>query len=101
MTTSPLTRKISISSLSKSLLVVANKVSGIVKVFDVVPSIPFRSIPGPANKIFNCAALTFFHRLLVKQTIYLKRFGDVNVTVNKYGAGHVRTGAIEEIINWR
>lgn len=32
------------SSLSKSFFIVANKVKGIVKVFDVIPSIPFWAV---------------------------------------------------------
>lgn len=86
--------------LSKDLLIVANKIDGIVKVLDVVSSIPFRSIPDLANEIFNHAALIFFHHLLVKQTVYFKRFDDVGITVYKHGGGHVRTGTIKKIIDW-
>lgn len=86
-------------SLNKGFLIVANKVGGIVKIRNVIPSIPFRSIPGSANIIFNCVALVFLYCLFVKQTVYLKEFSSVNVTVDKYGKGHVRTGAIEEIID--
>lgn len=101
MTTSPSIRKISIFLFGKGLLVVASKVYGIVKVFDVLLSIPFRSIPGLANEIFNLATLTYFHRLHVKQTVYLKRFGNVGITIYKDGRGYVRTKAIEEIIDLR
>lgn len=100
MTTSPLTRKISTFSLSKGFFVVANKVGGIVTVLNVGPSILFRSIPGLANEIFNRAALIFLCYLFVKQTIYLKGFSDVGVTVDKHGGGHVRMRAMEGVISW-
>lgn len=51
MTTSPLTKKVSTLSLGKGLLVVVNKVGGIVKVLDVVLSIPIRFVSCLANKI--------------------------------------------------
>lgn len=94
MTISSLTKKISSSLLSKSLLVVSDKVGGIIKIFDVVPSILFRSIPGPANKIFNYMALTFFYYLFAWQLVYLKEFDSVSVTVEKHGGGYVKTGAM-------
>lgn len=37
------------SLLSKRFLVVINKVAGIVKVFDVIPSISFGAVPFPAH----------------------------------------------------
>lgn len=86
-------------SLNKSFFIVANKVGGIVKIRNVIPSIPFRSIPGSANIIFNCVALVFLYCLFVKQTVYLKEFGGVNVTIDKHGKGHMRTEAIKEIID--
>lgn len=99
MTISPLTKKITTFLLSKSLFIVTNKFGGIVKVFDIILSIPFRSISAPANKLFNRAALTFFYCLLIKQTVYFKRFGNVGVTVDKYGGRNVRTKAMEKIIS--
>lgn len=84
--------------MSEGLLVVADKVGGIVKVLDVVPSIPFRSIPGPANEVFYRAAFTFFHYSLVKQMVYLEGFDGIGVTVDKHGGWHVRAGAMEEIV---
>lgn len=42
-------------------------------------------------------ALTFFHRLLIKQTVYFKGFNNVSVTINKYDKGHVKTKVIKEI----
>lgn len=101
VTISPLTRKILTVSLNKVSLVVANKVRGIVKVFDIIPSIPFRFIPGPANEVFNCAALAFSHYLFVKQTIYLEGFDNVNVTVDKHSRRYMRTGVIKGVIDWR
>lgn len=98
MTTSPPTRKILTFLLSKDLLVVANKVGGIVKVLNIILSILFRSIPGQANKIFNRATFIFFYRLLIKQIIYLKGFGDVNVTIDKYSGGYIKPGMIVRII---
>ena len=85
MTTSPPTRKILTSSLSKSLLIVTHKVGGIVKVLDVIPSIPFQPVSSPTNEILHCAALTFLYCSLVKQTVYFKEFGGVGVTVDKHG----------------
>lgn len=100
MTTSPLTKRVLTFSLNQGLLVVVNKVGNIVKVFDVVQSIPFRCVPGLVNEIFNRVALTFFHYSLVKKIVYLKEFGGVGVTVDKHGGGHVRIAVMEEIIGW-
>lgn len=100
MTTSPPTRKISILSLGKNLFIVTNMIGSIVKVLDVVPSIPPRSVSYLANEIFYCAALTFLNCLLIKQTFYLKRFCGVGVTVDKHGRWHVKMGTMEEIIGW-
>lgn len=88
------------SLLSKSLLVVANKVGGIVKILDIVPFIPFKAVPGPAYEILNCVTSTFFYCLFVKQMVYLKGSGGVGVIVNKYGGGHIRTWAMKRIIGW-
>lgn len=100
MTISPLIRKILTLSSSKGFLVVANKVGGIVKVFDVIPSIPFRIIPGPVNKVLNRTALVFLHYLFVKQMVYFKGFGSVSITLDKHKGGHVRTGAMKGVIGW-
>lgn len=77
-----------------------DKVEGIVKVLDIIPSIPFRVIPGPANEILNCAAPIFFHYLFIKQTVYFEGFGGVNVTVDKYGGEYLKTWGMEGIISW-
>ena len=92
MTTFPLTRRVSMFLLSQGFFIVANKVVGIVKVLDIIPPIPFRFVLSPANEIFNPAALIFLYYLLVKETIYLKGFGDVDVIVNKHGGKHLRMG---------
>lgn len=90
MTISLPKRRISIFSLSKGLLVVANKVDGIIGVLNVIPFILFRSIPGLTNKIFSRATLTLFHYLFIKQTVYLAGFGNISITVIKHGGGYVR-----------
>lgn len=95
MTISPLTKRISTFLLSKGLLVVVNRVGGIVKVLDMVPSIPFRFIPGLANEIFNRTVITFFYFLFVKLTDYLKGFGGIGFTVEKHSGEHVKTRAME------
>ena len=79
MTTSPPTRKVSMSSLSKSLLVVTHKVSGIVEVLDIIPSIPLRPVSSPTNEILHCATLTFLYCLLIKQTVYFKGFDGIGI----------------------
>lgn len=84
--------------MSKGFLVVVNKVGNIVKVFDVISSIPFRSIPGPANNVFNRAVFAFFYCLFIKQMVYLKGFGGVNVTIDKHGRGHVKMETIKKVI---
>ena len=98
MTTSPPTRKVSTSSLSKGVLVVTHKVGGIVKVLDILPSIPLRAVSSLTNEILHRAAFTFLHYSLVKQTVYLKGFDGIGVTVNKHGGWHVRVGAMEGIV---
>lgn len=72
------------SLLSKGFLVVANKVRGIVKVFDVILSISFRSIPGPAYEVFNGQALTFLDCAFIKKAINFKGFVFVSVTLYKH-----------------
>lgn len=100
MITSLLTRKISMSLLNKGFLIVANKIGDIVKVFDIVSSIPFRSIPYSLNKLFNYATLVFLYSLFVKQTVYLKGFGNtVSLSTNTAGVcDHMRTRAMKRII---
>lgn len=100
MTTSPLTRKVSMSLLSKDLLVVTYKVNGIVKVLDIIPFILLRPVFSPTNKILYCAAFTFLYCLLVKQILYLERFCSIGITVNKHGGWNVRVGAMERIVGW-
>ena len=100
MTTSPPTRKVSTSSLSKGLLVVTHKVGGIIEVLDIIPSIPFRPVSSPTNEILYRVALTFLYCSLVKQTVYFKGFGGVDVTIDKHGGWHVRARAIEGIVGW-
>lgn len=100
MIISPSTRRLSTPSLGKGLLVDANKVGGIVKVFDVVPSIPLMSVFCLANEILYRAVLIFFNCLLIKQTLYFKEFNGVGVIVDKHGGWHVRAGMMGEIIGW-
>lgn len=66
MTTSPLTRRISTFLLSKGFFLVANKVGDIVKVFDVVLSIPFEALLDSTNQVFNRTALTLLYYLFIK-----------------------------------
>lgn len=66
MIASLLTKKISTFLLSKSFLIIVNKIEGIVKVFDIILFILFRFISSLANKVFNYAALIFFHYLFIK-----------------------------------
>ena len=98
VTTSPLTRKVSTPSLSKGLLVVTHKVGGVVEILDVVPPIPLRAVSSPTNEVFYRAAFTFFHYLLVKQTVHFEGFDGIGVTVDGHGGWHVRAGAIEGIV---
>ena len=98
VTTSPLTRKESTSSLSKGLLVVTHKVGGVVEVLDVVLSISLRAVSSPTNEVFYRAAFTFFHYPLVEQTVYLKGFDGIGVTVDEHGGWHVRAGTMERVI---
>lgn len=79
-----LIRIISISLLSRSFFVVANKFGDIIKAFEVIPYIWFRSIPGLANKAFYHMVFVFLHYLFVKQTVNLKGFGGIGVIVSKY-----------------
>lgn len=52
--------------LSKVFLIVVDKFGCIVKVFDVVLSIPFRVVAGPVDKVFHNTAFTFFYYLFIK-----------------------------------
>lgn len=99
MKTLPLIRKISMSLLINSFFVVVNKVKDIIKVFDVILSIPFKVVLGTKNKVFILTALTFLHYLYIKYMVSLERFCDVSVTVNKYDEGNVSMGAMEKVIN--
>ena len=49
VTTSPLTKKSSTSSLKDALFVVADEFGCIVEVFDVVPPILLEAIPSPSD----------------------------------------------------
>ena len=100
MITSSPTRKVSTSWLSKSVLVITHKIGGIVEVFDVVSSIPLRSVSSLTNKILHRTALTFLYCSLVKQTVYLKGFCDIGVTVDEHDGWYVRAEAKEGIIGW-
>lgn len=53
VTISPLTKKKSMPLLSKAFLVFADQLNCIIKVFYIVPPVPFWAIACPANKIFN------------------------------------------------
>lgn len=86
--------------MNKDFFVVANKLKVIVKVFNIILSISFRSIPGLVNKVFNRAALAFLYCLFIKQMVYLKRFGGISITVNKYDGGYARMRAIVGVIGW-
>ena len=99
MTTSPPTRKVLTPLLSKDLLVVMHEVGGIVEVLDAVLSIPLWAVSSAINEIFYRAVFIFVHYLLIKQTVYLKGFDGIGVTVDKHGGWHVRAGAIEEIVS--
>lgn len=76
--------KLAESSLSKGFLVVVNKVKGIVKLFDIVLSIPFRYISGISYKLFNGQALTFPDCRLIEKAINFEGFVFVNVTFHKH-----------------
>lgn len=53
-------------SLSWTFFVSLDKVDNIVKVLNVVSSIPFKVVPNPANEIFNHVALFLLYSLIVK-----------------------------------
>lgn len=69
---------------SKGFLVLANKIRSIVKVFDVVPSIPFWTIPSLVYKVFNDQALTFPDYVFIEKAINLKKLVFVSVTLHKH-----------------
>lgn len=67
MTISPLIKKnFSMSVLSKIFFVFVDKLGNIVKIFNIVSSIPFQAIAGPVDEVLNCMAFTFFDNSLVK-----------------------------------
>lgn len=86
--------------LSKVLFVFADKFDNIVKVFNVIPSIPCRAVAGPADEVLDCIALTFFDSLFIEQAVYFKRLKDVNVTINKDGRWLMWLRAIKGIVGW-
>lgn len=71
--------------LNKVLFIFADKLGNIVKIFNIILSIPFKDITSLTNKVLDCMVFTFFDTLFVEQTVYLKRFKDVNIAVNKNG----------------
>ena len=70
-------------SLSKAFLVFVDQLSYIVKVFYIVPPIPFWAVASPANEIFNNQALTSFDHPLVEEVVNLKEFDCVSIALNK------------------
>lgn len=98
MTTSPFRKKFSTLLLSWAFFVGLDKVSGIVEVLDIIPSILFWTVPGPAHKIFDSEALTFLDRTLIKKAVNLEGLLVVNVTFYKYRGGLLRAGPVETIL---
>lgn len=100
MIISLLIKRISIFSLSKDFFIIAKKIEGIIKVFNIILSISFRSIFGLTNNIFNCMTFIFLYYLFVKQAVYLKKFSSISIIVYKYGRRHIKTGVIKRVIDW-
>lgn len=78
-----LLRRLAGFSSSKGFLAVANKFESIVKVFDVVLSIPFWTVLRPSYEVFNGQALTFSDCAFIEKAINLKGLVFVSVTFNK------------------
>lgn len=87
MTTFPPTRKASTSLLSKGLFIIMLEVSGIVKVLDIISSIPLRSIFSLVYEIFDGQAPTFPYCTFVQKVIDFEGLVFVIITLYKHRGG--------------
>ncbi len=75
-----------------------DKVGGIVEVLDIVLPILFWAVPGPAHKVFDSEALTFFDRALIEKAVNFEGLLVVGVIFYKYGWGLLSVGPVEGIL---
>lgn len=77
-----------------------NKLGGIVKVLNVVLSIPLWVIASPINEILDCVILTFFNNLSMEQIFHLKRSGGLSIIIDKHKRQYIRTGTMKKLNGW-
>ncbi len=86
--------------LSQVFLVGLDQFSSIVEVFDIVPSIPFRVVAGPAYEVFNGQSSTSPDCPLIEKAVNLEGLMSISVTFHKDQGGVLRTGALERVFGW-
>lgn len=85
-------------SLSKAFFVGSDYVNGIVEVLDIIPSISLWAVAGPAHKVFNNKALTFFDYALIEKAINFEGFLAVGVIFHKHKRELLRAGPVKWIL---
>lgn len=54
--------------------VVVNKGGDLIKIFNIIPSVPLKTVPFLTDQILNIMAFIFFDLTLVQELFYLKVF---------------------------
>ena len=72
------------SGRSQASFVVIDEGSGIVKLFNIIPSILLGTVFFPADQVFDALAFSLFDLALVKEFLYLKTLHFIGIALNKY-----------------
>lgn len=59
---------------NQACFVVVNKGGGIIKIFNIIPSVPLKTVPFLTDQILNIMVFIFLDLTLVQELFYLKVF---------------------------